>query len=408
MTVGQSGMKHPSLAGMVDAIKSKISRESLHERFTGPAFQYIESCAKYILKRKIQIRTIHTRFLRKFNQVFIVDSSSWDINPDLSNVLPGSGGCASSANCKVQTFYEYKSGELYFFEITPGTNPDNKYTKHIPAKIKPNDLLLTDLGYFYQETFHRIIQKGAYFISRFMVGRSILDVETSKPIEIEKILMRVKGNAYQMEVKMGSDEKTSINCRLICMRVKEEIGNKRRMRLRKEARKKGRTPRAQNLTLADWSIMVTNVPEKRVPSEMLWPIYSVRWQIELLFKQIKSILQVHHSNTSNVFRLKCEIYGKLIMAVLINRIHGAINANLWNSHKRELSMDKFYKRIQEREFHLLELLLTSVDKAVTYLSNEVNRLIRNCMKCIQPSRKTTLQLIEGGIDLNVEELSVHA
>ncbi|MCP5007930.1 MAG: transposase, partial [Planctomycetes bacterium] len=159
-----------------------------------------------------------------------------------------------------------------------------------------------------------------------------------------------------MEVKIGGDENTRVSCRLICLRVGEEVTNKRRMKLKKEATKKGRVPGAQSLELAGWTMMITNVPEKWIPSEMLWRIYSIRWQIELLFKQFKSILQVHHSNTGNVYRLKCEIYGKLIMATIISRIHGAINAKLWNADKRELSMDKFYKRMQERAFHLFELL----------------------------------------------------
>src|SRR3989304_1326702 len=212
-------------------------------------------------------------------------------------------------------------------------------------------------------------------------------------------------DAYQMEVNMGTDKKTRICCRLICFRVKEEVANQRRMRLKREAKKKGRIPGAQSLLLADWTIIVTNVPEKWIPSEMLWRIYSIRWQIELLFKQMKSIVQIHRSNTENIQRLKCEIYGKLIMAILINRIHGAINSELWNTQKRELSMEKFYKRIQERAFQLLELLLTSFWKAVTYLSKEVDRLMKNCMKYQQPSRKSTLELLEEEIDLKVEDLS---
>lgn len=408
MTVGQLGMKHPSLAGMVDAIKSKISRESLHERFTESAVEYMETCARFILRRKFQTQTLQTKLLNKFNRVFLVDSSSWDVDPSLSDVLPGSGGNASSANCKTQTFYDYKSGELSLFELTPGTNPDSKYTKQIPSKIKQNDLLLADLGYFCLNTFNEIIQKMAFFISRFRVGTCVWDIDTSKPIELGKVLMWVKGNAYQIEARIGGNKKTRVSCRLICLRVKEEVANKRRMKLKKEAKKKGRIPSTQNLELADWTIMVTNVPEKWIPSEMLWRIYAIRWQIELLFKQMKSILQVHHSNTGNVCRLKCEIYGKLIMATIISRIHGSINAELWNTHKRELSMDKFYKRMQERAFHLLELLLTSVNKAITYLTKEVGGLIENCMKYHQPSRMTTLQSIEENIFLIVEDLNVYA
>ncbi|MCP4266613.1 MAG: transposase [Candidatus Brocadiaceae bacterium] len=154
-------------------------------------------------------------------------------------------------------------------------------------------------------------------------------------------------------------------------KLKEEVANKRWMRIKKEAKKKGRIPGTQSLALADWMVMTTNVPEKWIPYEMLWRTYTIRWQIELLIKQLKSALQIHHSNTGNKYRLKCETHGKLIMETFISRIHEAINAELWNTNKRELSMDKFYKRIQERAFLLLELLLTSVSKAATYLKSRL-------------------------------------
>jgi hypothetical protein len=40
------------------------------------------------------------------------------------------------------------------------------------------------------------------------------------------------------------------------------------------------------------------------------------------------------------------------MAVLIHRIHADINIRLWDTRRRELSMEKLYKRIQERAFIL--------------------------------------------------------
>ena len=66
---------------------------------------------------------------------------------------------------------------------------------------------------------------------------------------------------------------------------------------------------------------------------------------------------MHRSNTHNVHRLKCEIYGKLIMALLICRIHGGINARLWNSTKRELSFDKLYKRDARTGFSYFRITL---------------------------------------------------
>ena len=64
MTVGHLGMKHPSLAALVDAIKSKISRESLHERFTESAALFIEVCTQFVLRNKFQIPPLYTKLLK--------------------------------------------------------------------------------------------------------------------------------------------------------------------------------------------------------------------------------------------------------------------------------------------------------------------------------------------------------
>ena len=142
--------------------------------------------------------------------------------------------------------------------------------------------------------------------------------------------------------------------------------------------------------------MITNVPQQWLPPEMVRPFYSLRWQIELLFKQIKTVLCIHKSNTGRENRLCCEIYGKIIMAVMIHRIHAYINIRLWNSKRKELSMEKLYKRIQERAFIILDLLLNSLQKAICYLQEEIPRLIKNCMKLHQRSRRSTLEIIEYG------------
>ena len=398
MTIGQLGIKHPSLAAMVEAIKSRISREALHQRFTESAVNYIKMCAQYVLKQKIsQATAIKTKLLKRFNRVMIVDSSSWDVDPQLADIFRGSGGSASASNCKLQAFYEYKRGELSFFEVTAGTRSDAGYTHQLSNHMQANDLLLTDLGYFCLETFHNIDAKGAFFLSRFAVGTKLFDAKTGSAIELGIMLKSLSGNAYQFSVIMGSKKSTRVRCRLICLRVSEQITNERRRRLKKQAKKKGRTPSQLHLALCDWILMVTNIPESWLPAEMVRPFYGLRWQIELLFKQIKMVLCIHHTNTGNVYRLQCEVYGKLIMAVFIHRIHGVFNGQLWNLHHREVSMDKLYKRIQERAFIILRFILISVTKACKYLTMEIPRLIKNCRKTHQLSRKTSLEMLEYGL-----------
>jgi hypothetical protein len=396
MTVGQLGMKHPSLAGMVEAIKVSMSREGMHRRFTSSAVAFMRKCADFVLKQKAsEMVRLQSKILRYFKRILIFDSTSWDISPVLKDVLPGYGGEASEANCKVQACYEYKSGELRFFEITAGTVPDNVYTAQLTSHLQKGDLVLFDLGYFCTKTLRDINRLGAYFLCRFFVGTALLDPVTSMPIDLLGTLRKVKGNFHEMKVLMGSQYRgLQVVCRLVCLRVPQEVANERRRKLRRATRRrKNREPSKYHLQMADWTLMITNAPEAGLPHEMIRPLYSLRWQIELLFKQIKSVLCIHKSNTGKENRLLCEIYGKLIIAVMIHRIHADINISIWNTRRRELSMEKLYKRVQERAFIILDLILLSLQKAIDYLKDEIPRLIKNCMKSRQRSRQTTLEII---------------
>jgi hypothetical protein len=206
MTVGQLGMKHPSLAGMVDAIKVKMSREGMHRRFSVYAVSFMERCCSFILKQKIsKITSIRSELLKRFKRILIFDSSSWAVRAGLRKVLPGSGGAASDAGCKLQACYEYKRGELRFFEIMSGITPDNGYAHQLLQYVQRGDLLLIDLGYFSTKTFHRICEIGAFFLSRLFIGTGLFDPKTSMSIDLLDVLKRVKGDIYEMQVIMGEE-----------------------------------------------------------------------------------------------------------------------------------------------------------------------------------------------------------
>jgi hypothetical protein len=412
MTLGTVGMLHPSLAAMVDAIRVTMSREGLHLRFTSSAVSFMQRCVQFVLMQRVNaITVLDSQLLNHFKTIKIFDSTSWDIDPLLRDVLPGCGGAASSANCKVQLCYEYLRGALSFFDVVPGNKPDSGYASMLPEHIASGDLLLADLGYFCLETLMRIIKGGAYFVLRFLIGTTLYNPATMQEIDLRRLLQKVAGAAYQLDVIMGSKKQTRVSCRLVCLRVDEKIAEQRRRKLRQNAQKKGRSVSELHLYMAGWILMVTNVPREWLPPEMVRPVYSLRWQIELLFKQLKSVLNIHKSATGKEPRLRCELLGKLIAAIIIHRIHADVNIDLWNTTGQEVSMDKLYKRIQERAFIIMSLLCVSVKMAVSFLAEELARLVKNCRKLNQKSRPTTLQMFDRKItchiveDLNLESLT---
>jgi hypothetical protein len=292
--------------------------------------------------------------------------------------------------------------------VTAGTVPDNRYTDHLPDLLQAGDLILFDQGYFKLLTFAAIIAKGAFFLTRFSVRTVVNDPITRMRMDLGERLNRLAASACEMDVLMGGGDRPEVACRLIALRVSEQVSNERRRRLNKEARKKGRTVSQHHLRMCDWTLLITNVPDKWLPMEMARALYSLRWQIELLFKQLKSILCVHQSSTGKESRLRCELYDKLIGAVIIHRIHAAETNRLWSTQRRSVSREKFYKRFQERAFTLFRLLLCDILDALRYLHAQIKRIIPVCLKERQRSRPTTLEILETQCDpmLGIKEPSV--
>ncbi|GJL60976.1 MAG: IS4 family transposase [Nitrospirales bacterium] len=398
LTLGQLGLPHPSLGGMVAALASRISREALHQRFTASATAFLRHCLHTVLRHKLQTVPIRTKLLQPFARVLLVDSSSWDVSEKLGAVLPGSGGNASTANCKLQTAYDYKQGELTFLADTAGTVPDNRYTDHLPALVNTTDLLLFDQGYFKLATLNALTAKGACFLTRLFLDTTVHDGQTSERLDLGQVLRTAPGPTFERQVRLGQGPNHTHACRLVGLRVPAQVAQARRRRFKAHARRQGRTGSPRHVAMCDWTLLITNVPESWLPLDMVRALYTLRWQIELLFKQFKSILRVHQSMTGNIHRLRCELYGKLITAVWVQRLHAVANTALWNTSRYEISLAKLYKRLQERAFLLAQLMMGSGAQTMSYLSQELETLLRHCRKYRQRSRMTTLEMLEAGFD----------
>jgi hypothetical protein len=394
MTVGLYGIAHPSLEAFVHALRMKISRAGIHLRFTKEAVSFMEKCARTAFTQSIPaMPALSMALTRHFKRVMIIDSTSWDINPRLRSAFPGSGNqIRKSANCKVQLCFEYLRGILSFFEITPGIKPDNGYARSLAYHIDTGDLVITDLGYFCLEYFQKICSAGAYFLSRLLHGVALYDATTNRHIDLLKLLKNTAANTREMQITMGRIGcKHQVACRLICLRVDTKTAELRRRRLKLTARRKSRAVSKKRLFLAQWTILVTNIPARWLPADKAWTLYRVRWHIELIFKQMKSVLHINARSNKSESRFRCELLGKFIMAIMLHRLHAHAHVHAWNKEKIEISIEKFYKRIKELSFLLMQFLLQSPLCACNYLRTQWKIIVWSCRKNKQKSRRTLLE-----------------
>jgi Transposase DDE domain len=114
-------------------------------------------------------------------------------------------------------------------------------------------------------------------------------------------------------------------------RLPPEAAEAARRRCRQDGNRKGRTPAQDTLYLAGWVMVFTTVPEDIVDGSAIIKLYRTRWQIELAFKRLKSLLDLDLLRTKQDSLVgKLWITGKLLYAVVIERhLHKRFGHN-WN------------------------------------------------------------------------------
>jgi len=388
-----------------------MSRSGLHKRFNAKAVAFVKHWYEVIVKRVILflMPKVAVKILEPFHRVYIGDSSSWDLPESLRGLFAGCGGDASQANCKLLLLYEYITGSFSLKELVPGKEPDQKHAHAVVELLEAEDLVLLDAGFFSLETLRKITERGAYFVTRFVHSTSAW-IDTAdgelKRLDLVRYLNQCKADAVELVVTLGAQAKKRIECRLVAYRLPEEEANLRRQKLRKrQAKQKGHAaPSKDSLALAGWNIFVTNVPEELLPGFMVRTVYRLRWQIELIFKQMKSVLKIHHCTTQKEERFLCETYGKLIGAILVHVLHARASSLAWEQDGAEVSFDKLWKRVQEKSDSICRAFFKSVRSAAKDIRELIELATQRCRKNREKSNPTTLQRLQ---ELKGDQVPVH-
>jgi hypothetical protein len=93
-----------------------------------------------------------------------------------------------------------------------------------------------------------------------------------------------------------------------------------RRRVQAQARKKGRQAQARTLALAEWVLVLTTLPPAVLPTATVLALYRVRWQVELVIKRLKSIVNIDHLRARHGSALAdLYVHGKLLYAWVLEQ-----------------------------------------------------------------------------------------
>jgi hypothetical protein len=208
-------------------------------------------------------------------------------------------------------------------------------------------------------------------------------LKTGEKLNIADELRKHEGNAL-VTIPVTIDSKdASQSAYLHAYRLPEVIAAETRRKMRKQASKRSRpAPRANTLYLAGWTLVLTSFKPEQVSAETIGKVYKARWQIELVIKRLKSVL--------NIDALRARRGSQLAQVYLLGKSFYALMVEI-----RALKL----LRSREVEWRLWRIIADQIRGWITLadiLDPEINRHVLKVLK-ERPRKRRRLRAKIAGI-----------
>jgi hypothetical protein len=328
-----------------------VTPEAIQKRFSPRLVTFLRRVLKQTIAGIVASSPVDVELLRRFTSVRVGDSTSITLPDEFAAEFPGCGGTANygKAALKIQVLWDLLTGELVTLDLEPGRRSDAKSVL-LQGKVPAGSLSIFDLGYFCVERFAELVGMNAFWISRWQQGTATFHPD-GRPLDLLQYVGQHQASGpIDLPILLGVANRLA--CRLVALRVPQEIAARRRQKALEKARKHGRTASQEQLAWCDWAIYVTNCPAELLTWKEIVVLYRARWQIELLFKLWKSHSQLdkHKASRSADWRM-AELLAKLI-GVIIQ--HWLLLTLTWANPRR--SLRKAARVIREWVENLVESL----------------------------------------------------
>ena len=315
-----------------------VSSESLNKRFNSTFVKFLKAIFLELLNIKLDIKKPEKNIEETFN-ILLTDSTVSKLHSSLSEEYPGGRNQEGPySSLKINLIKDLKNNTPVDVQVSRGTKNDYEFLPRIKKFMKSKDLILNDLGYCSLEFLKNVIKKKAFFVSKLKLNSLktiFLENPTPEyfkngtikvqnrfiPFDVEKECnSMIAGEIREFEnVHIGSDSH-KLPCRLIITKLDGALEERRYKTITKKIRM-CRGIKEENRKMAKFGFMITNLSKDLYPKEQIYPIYSLRWQIELEFKNWKSILEIDESGRKlKKERIEAHFYGKLINILVNNEV----------------------------------------------------------------------------------------
>jgi hypothetical protein len=190
--------------------------------------------------------------------------------------------------------------------------------------VEKDDLIIGDRGYCHRKGIMHVLKNKGQVMLRFHSTNLPLFKRSGTRFNVLNILRSLgsgKIGDWDVWFRDPVDNQQLVKGRICAIRKSDEAIEIAKKALRQRASKKGNKLRAETLEYAEYVIIFSTLNRHNFKANEILTLYRGRWQIELVFKRLKSIAKVGHLPKTEDESCTSWLHGKMVIALLAERLH---------------------------------------------------------------------------------------
>ena len=354
---------HRQFNGMSLSEQQFVAYKPFHNQLRKPEFaQWMQRLTQFAIARFVrELKSTLPRKLDGFDDILLQDGSSFRVHDGLADVFPSRFPTHPAAiECHMTLSLKHQMPKT--MTITADTASERAYLPK--TELMRNKLLLADAGYVDFNYFSQLSEHGGSFIVRG--GKNLNPVIIEARNSQGRLLPKLAG------LKLKEIDRKTNRSEVLDLKIKRGADEFRLVRRWFAEEKR-------------FCIWVTNLPATEWSADEIMMIYRCRWQVELLFKELKSDTNWRRFATSQQAIMEGLVWASLL-ALIIRRYIAMQSLPSASVYKAGKNVDVWLLPILEAYIHQAWSEITvRLEWALLYIS-------KNAKKAQQRKSKKTRTL----------------
>ena len=288
----------------------ELSDGALYDRFTPELVEFLRECILHATEFQAQQQSrVLGEKLSGFKDIIIQDSSIIRLHESLSNLWPAARSTRVAAGIKVSCIVSVVADGVKSVKLFPERTSEVK-TLRIGPWVRDR-IFLVDLGFFKYGVFDRIDKYHGSFVSRLKSNANPTIVQLNRTC---------RGNSISVEGKKLKDVLPHLKRGVLDVMVGVTFKRRKYMGKQTTVTKRFRVVAVLNEETGDYHIYMTNIPVKRLSAEDIASLYGARWEIEMVFKELKSYYRMDQINSKNTDIIKSLVWVSILTLICSRRV----------------------------------------------------------------------------------------